>query len=110
MISFAESCFKCLKNNGEVFEKTKSWFLKYQKDFHRIRAAALSHDSPDEFFNSSNDVSVKSICHSLMMRSTHTFVCNVLLNTHNSRPFAVQNDYVIRVRAGHKVSNQRAST
>ena len=36
-----------------------------------------------------------------MMRSTHTFVCIVLLNTHNSRYFAVQNDCIIRVREGH---------
>lgn len=49
----------------------------------------------------SYDVGVESICHLLMMRSMHTFVCIVLLNTHN---------FVIRVRAGHKFPNHCAGT
>ena len=79
-------------------------------------------------------MSVKSICHSLISANAHIRVhrAGILTDSFealkaawllrlkiegscaaehsNLGPFAMQNDYVIRVRAGHKVSNQRAST
>lgn len=78
-----------LKDDKLVFRMLHMAWHKCHPDGSKTSGTILFREPPPDKEIYKN-VSVKSICY--------------------SRPFAVQNDYVILVRAGHKDSNQRAST